>query len=143
MQPSSAIPPVSITPEMSIVLCYGHDSGLLKTRQWLLEQLGSGSGTVTNALEYRAFLHRSCPAVIVLCQTLSEGEKSAAQDFAAERCPDAHLLVMFNGSETGSPEPSSILFDAQSGPRAFSQTISRLVQQGTLPGPQSGESACL
>lgn len=100
---------------------------LLLTRQRILGRLGCSTEMVMNAPAYRTFFDEECPRVVVFCQTLTREERSDALRFAAEQCPGSHLLVMFNSTQTCSPEQGYVLFDARNGPAAFSQSISELL----------------
>lgn len=111
------------------VLCYGHDTVLLFSRQRILEQSGCPSATVTNATEFKAQLWEVSPSVIVLCQTLSSEECSRACEFALEHCPDVRLLLLFARTQECIPPQRHDILSSNGGPRLFAQTVFHLLYE--------------
>ena len=77
------------------ILCYGHDTILLHSRERILRLAGCYSGVVETESEFCNQLGLGCPGVIVLCQTLQLEEGVRACEFAQEHCPGASLLVFY------------------------------------------------
>ncbi len=109
------------------VLCYGRNSLLLLTRQWMLMQLGCWCEGVRSAAGYEAVLRRRTPTIIVLCQSLSSEECDQACRLAAEHSPRSRLVVMFTHIERCVPNQAHTALPSTGGPTVFMKTMTNLL----------------
>ena len=112
------------------VLCYGHDQGLLQTRQLILQRRGWRPVIATDLAGFQKSLENNCPRVAVLCQTLGAEEIELALEVAAVHCPGTRSVVMLRTGDLEVFDEKAVLFDCKKGPEAFVQTVSALVAAG-------------
>jgi hypothetical protein len=112
---------------VSRVLIFGHDNGLLVTRQLLLERDGCQVHVVRWAKEFRTCVLGQTFELILLCQSLSPDECESAAKFAQEHAPTTRLLLMFTRVGKCIPEHADVLLDSLSGPKVFVETARRML----------------
>lgn len=76
------------------VLCFSHDWGLLLTRQWLLERLGTAVISVMGEQELVSKLNDLQPNIIILCETLTQEENDRAISLVERCCPSGRCVVL-------------------------------------------------
>jgi hypothetical protein len=109
------------------VLIFGHDTGLLVTRQLLLEREGCLVHVVRWVKEFRACVLGQAFELILLCQSLSPDECESASKFAREYAPTTRLLLMFTRVGKCIPEHADVLLDSLAGPKVFVETARRML----------------
>lgn len=111
----------------SLVLLFSHDSGLLLTRQLLLEREGCTVVNSSSMAQFRACVLSQSFNLIMLCQSITAEECEAACRFKQEHAPSARLLLMFTSVGKCMPEYADVLLDAHAGPRVFIETTQRML----------------
>ncbi len=116
----------------SRVLLFGHDSGLLRTRQLLLERNACVAVVVTTIQEFRACVLSRAFQLVLLCQSLSADECETSAQFSQEHAPSTRLLLMFTRVGKCIPEHADVLLDSLAGPKVFIETTRRMLDNNSF-----------
>lgn len=119
------------------VLCYGHDTNLIKTRLWLLEQAGCVARAASVEAEAHSNLLHHATDIFVLCQTLSENECRAVADFAQQHTPAARCLLLYMRSDKTRLDREHVALDVDLGPAVFLRTVAFMLPAGVAWHPQT------
>lgn len=109
------------------VLFFGHDGGLLASRQLLLVKAGYEASSVMRMADFRQTLLLGSFNLIVICQTLSLEEAVAASEFATEHATHTRQLFLFFRSGQGASHRNHVSLDCAEGPGAFVRTVQRML----------------
>jgi len=113
----------------SLVLMYGHDPDLLRTRRWVLEKTGYKVVTATDLTEIARLAATRTIDLFVLCHTLTLEECGRALALACTRWPRVQSLVLTSGPMGCLSSISDKFLDTSAGPAMLVQTIGNLVHQ--------------
>ena len=129
--------PVSSSVSSSSVLIFGHDSSLLKTRCWMLEQRGLRASTATTLADLRECLKANPFTVLVLCHTLSAAECAEAVAIAHIAQPWPATIALTNVLGVDPPcDRTGTTPSVRAEPRAFLTATAEAMRRasgGLLP----------
>jgi DNA-binding NtrC family response regulator len=123
------------------ILVYGRDTGLLQTRQWLLEASGYRVLTATEISEVKGLVAEEGIDLLILCHSLSTEETQEALAAVAAPRPKIHTLIMaaYYGSHP-SGMPDAVL-EVMDGPAQLVSVVERLVQRPDGGSTRGGVAA--
>jgi DNA-binding response OmpR family regulator len=76
------------------ILVYGHETGLLETRKWVLEKAGFAVHATTDFPQAIERVERQGPALLILCHTLSGRDREGVLSWTRARRPETKVLVL-------------------------------------------------
>jgi DNA-binding response OmpR family regulator len=75
------------------ILVYGHEARLLVTRRWVLEEAGFAVHATTDLREAMELV-KPGPALLILCHTLSAGDRARVLSEARGLRPETKVLIL-------------------------------------------------
>ncbi len=115
------------------ILLFGHDAALQRTRCDLLKRHGLGVDPVTNLVELKSCLAVKPYILLVLCHSLSGGERVAGISLATSFLPAVHLLALQEGASGTVDLPLAQVLYTSNGPEVFLSAVHTLVHSTDRP----------
>ena len=109
------------------VLCYGHDSCLLTTRQQILERAGFATEIVGSQQEFEHCLQEYSVDLVLLCHSLTTAECEYVKQAVHVQAEPTLLLLLSKGVNKCSLEGVDALFNSGEGPSALIRFITTLL----------------
>jgi len=113
----------------SLVLIYGHDSDLLRSRRWVLEKTGYRVVTTTELTEIGCLAENRAIDLVVLCHTLTLEECGRALALACTRWPSVQSLVLTSAHQGCVSLNANKFLDTSAGPAMLVHMVGNLVHQ--------------
>jgi CheY-like chemotaxis protein len=111
-----------------VVLMYGLDSDLMRTRKMLLENSGYFVHLTTSGDEAKRLLDSTKIDLLLLCQTLPTDDCDRILRLVPSLWPWTKTLVLQGGWDGCSEQLATQIHNVMNGPRYLLETIDRLVQ---------------
>src|ERR1700712_3893045 len=105
------------------VLCYGHDTCLLTTRQQILERAGFATEIVSSQQEFDRCLQEYSVDLALLCHSLTTAQCEHAKRAVHGQAEPTLLLLFSKGRNKCSLEGVDALFHSGEGPRTLIRVI--------------------
>lgn len=110
------------------ILIFGHDQALLETRRLLLETAGLKAWTVSRLADVEKVTIAAPNGLLILCQSLSDEERSEALAMAHSCQPRMKSLVVLGAMPVSNLGQVDEVISSFDGPKALVATVSRLLR---------------
>ena len=116
------------------LLLFGVNRKLAETRSWVLEKNGYRVVQVAELERLQQMAARSEMALLILCHSLAEGERSAAMLLAQARRPPLKCLALTTGVEDEPGGGPDAVVSSLAGPAGLLAAVARLAGAGAKVG---------
>lgn len=116
------------------ILLFGHDPLLLRTRGTLLSMDGEcATDCVETLAELKACLAAQPYALVLLCHTLTDAERSASLALAASFLPGVRLLALQSDFSSHTDDSFAQVLHTSTGPHGLRSVVQSLVHEAYVP----------